>query len=531
MSLLGGGLIPNSGGGGIADPYAPPTGYFTLNGGLAMLASNSLAVSAANTGLIRYNSGSQTFQASLNGGAYADIAVGTTATLQTAYAAGNGGILLNSTIGQVFIQDAVVPTGGNLFSVVNGGGTKSIIIVTDGGVGINGIDGAPASASSSVLNFSAGVRTGITASTETPAINLDCSAIWTWATGAMATRRTVVIKPQTLAFVGPSTVATAASLAIQGAPVAGTNATITRTTPLWIQAGAVLIGSTVGALTFGAIDQGIVVNGTGNSAILLRYSSTPTETFWYANTSSTDFGTNTNSAINFYTNNTFRWGVSASNNGNLVAQNNATQLQTGNGTNLLPGYCFASDASTGFYFSGNSLKVASGGVNTWTWDISGRVSCSPAVATSGTGNTAFTITSAANTNQTASTEEFSINLNLSATVQFATGALSAQRAAIIQAPTYAFVGASTLADAATLAITGAPIAGTNATITRSMAVWVQAGLTRVDGDFQHKGTNLGFYSATVAAKQTVTGSKVANAALASLLTALATIGLITDSSS
>lgn len=41
---------------------------------------------------------------------------------------------------------------------------------------------------------------------------------------------------------------------------------------------------------------------------------------------------------------------------------------------------------------------------------------------------------------------------------------------------------------------------------------------------------VGFYGTTPGAKQTVTGSRGANAALASLLTALATLGLITDSS-
>lgn len=41
---------------------------------------------------------------------------------------------------------------------------------------------------------------------------------------------------------------------------------------------------------------------------------------------------------------------------------------------------------------------------------------------------------------------------------------------------------------------------------------------------------LGFYAATPVAKPTVTGSKGGNAALASLLTALSSLGLVTDSS-
>lgn len=42
---------------------------------------------------------------------------------------------------------------------------------------------------------------------------------------------------------------------------------------------------------------------------------------------------------------------------------------------------------------------------------------------------------------------------------------------------------------------------------------------------------MGFYAATPVAKPTVSGAKGSNAALGSLLTALANLGLITDSSS
>jgi hypothetical protein len=49
--------------------------------------------------------------------------------------------------------------------------------------------------------------------------------------------------------------------------------------------------------------------------------------------------------------------------------------------------------------------------------------------------------------------------------------------------------------------------------------------------FAHEGSTLGFFGATPASKPTVSGSKGSNAALGSLLTALAALGLITDSSS
>lgn len=49
--------------------------------------------------------------------------------------------------------------------------------------------------------------------------------------------------------------------------------------------------------------------------------------------------------------------------------------------------------------------------------------------------------------------------------------------------------------------------------------------------FRWNSTGVGFHASTPVAKQTVTGSRGGNAALASVLTALASYGLITDSSS
>ncbi|MGW2985473.1 hypothetical protein [Streptomyces goshikiensis] len=46
--------------------------------------------------------------------------------------------------------------------------------------------------------------------------------------------------------------------------------------------------------------------------------------------------------------------------------------------------------------------------------------------------------------------------------------------------------------------------------------------------FRHLGTTLGFYGAAAVAKPSVTGSRGGNAAVASLLSALAALGLITD---
>lgn len=95
-------------------------------------------------------------------------------------------------------------------------------------------------------------------------------------------------------------------------------------------------------------------------------------------------------------------------------------------------------------------------------------------AGTGTLNAEFQLNSAAHTALTASTEYSSFVLNGAVTQQFATGALTKQRYARIAAPTYSFVGASTIQLAATLAISGAPIRGTNATINNSIGLWIQS---------------------------------------------------------
>jgi len=69
------------------------------------------------------------------------------------------------------------------------------------------------------------------------------------------------------------------------------------------------------------------------------------------------------------------------------------------------------------------------------------------------------------------------------------------------------------------------------------AIYTGTGLVRfgdsveIDGDLNHDGSNLGVFGTAPTTKQEVTGSRGANAALASLLTALAAYGLLTDSSS
>jgi len=119
----------------------------------------------------------------------------------------------------------------------------------------------------------------------------------------------------------------------------------------------------------------------------------------------------------------------------------------------------------------------------------------------------------------------------------------------VRAPTLTAGSALQVDHAASLYIEGAPVAGGSLTfasggINGTKALWVDAGNTRLDGDtwvgaastsaayVAGASGSLQFFGTTGAVtKQTVTGSRGGNAALASLLTALANYGLITNSTS
>lgn len=103
-----------------------------------------------------------------------------------------------------------------------------------------------------------------------------------------------------------------------------------------------------------------------------------------------------------------------------------------------------------------------------------RLTASAQSATALTPTIAFT--GGAHTTLTASTEVNDVLVDLGQTKQWATGALTTQRALRVLAPTYAFVGDSTITTGATVAISGAPVAGTHTlAITQSLALWIESG--------------------------------------------------------
>lgn len=128
----------------------------------------------------------------------------------------------------------------------------------------------------------------------------------------------------------------------------------------------------------------------------------------------------------------------------------------------------------------NASATARGVVTTGTQTFAGaktfigELIITPTARTSGS-DSLLNLIAPADTTRAAGTEATDINFNLARTVQFAAGNITDQRAIRIQAPTYSFASASTITNASTLSISGAPVAGTNATITNRRAVNVETG--------------------------------------------------------
>lgn len=279
--------------------------------------------------------------------------------------------------------------------------------------------------------YTAPAHTTLTASVEAIDVNWNFARTVQWATGALTTQRTMYIQGQTLAFIGASTVTTAITLDID-APVAGTNATITN--------------------IFAARFNGrLAVNASTANQIVLQGGS--------------------------------------SNTASIVATAANTLLQiTGNRSAAATGADVALN-SAATRTAGDLLAVTNNGVVRAEVVYHGGITLTQSAGATGT-LASFLSTRANHTNQTASTEISDFSLT-AYTRQWATGAITTQRDTLFGIPTYAFVGASTITTAATVAIAGAPAVGTNATITNAYAFWVQAGTSRIDALLDLSGISAG----------------------------------------
>jgi hypothetical protein len=137
----------------------------------------------------------------------------------------------------------------------------------------NGLRIWPGSISSNQRVFEVAMPsvTNSTTLTERNSVLFDFANTRQWANGDFSIQREFWIRKPTYTFVGPatSTIATAATVAIEGTPTAGTNAAITNNYSLWIQAGLLALGtksSAVGQMCFN--------NNSNNFAVTIQSGAT-----------------------------------------------------------------------------------------------------------------------------------------------------------------------------------------------------------------------------------------------------------------
>jgi hypothetical protein len=322
----------------------------------------------------------------------------------------------------------------------------------------------------------------LTADTESVGIQLGGNASLATVTrqftaggGAFATQREIVAVAPTYAATGAETITEAATFAITGPPVAGTNMTLTNSYSFWVQSGLAQFDSVVhcesaARVTPGALDAYFEVKTPADTGLL-----SGTENVGIGLGGDANFGTVTRQ---------FAPGAIATQREILA---------------VAPTYAFAALASvitTAATFAitnqpqaGTNATITNAyalWVQAGKSQFAGSVTVAPAART-GTAPIVFQVVTPADTALTASTESIlnqfgGSTAQATVTRQFATGALTTQRENLFVAPTYGFVGASTLTNAATVAISGAPVAGTNATITNSYSLWVQAGQSAFGGN-------------------------------------------------
>jgi hypothetical protein len=149
------------------------------------------------------------------------------------------------------------------------------------------------------------------------------------------------------------------------------------------------------------------------------------------------------------------------------------------GDELVDGVLTATGGLTnnGAYAGTAVMPIANGGIGATTLLAAGiaalggnNVFTQP-VATSGS-PVAFTLKGAAHTTLAAGVEDTDVLYDLSATKQFAAGAITINRDMQIKARTLSAFAATTIATAVTLDISGPPIAGTNVVITTPLALRV-----------------------------------------------------------
>lgn len=368
---------------------------------------------------------------------------------------------------------------------------------------------------------------------------------------APATQRHVRLDAPTYAAAAAATITNAATMTIVAAPIAGTNMTITNAYALWVQGGKSRFGGNVDTtgqyqVNGTQISAANLSNGTtGSGAVVLSAAPTLSGTIGLGSTGTlawTEFslfrnqadelrldgaaarflisnaGSTTAAVFSTYKNGettnrfqiamdgTLSWGP-----GSSAVDTSLSRVAAGaaslNGAQL---GVWAGGSSYAVF--GNATALAANSLNyALLQSTSGDTFVNVATGTFGhlRSNNVDIATWAANQltftpggttgNPTVEQQHFQFN----PPAQAFGGSVTTQRALVIGAPgAYSSSVASIITNAATVAIGGAPTAGTNVSINNAYALWIQSGSSRFDNYIQipGSGTALGMRIGATAAK-------------------------------
>lgn len=376
------------------------------------------------------------------GAANRNVTLGsTTGTSQTVVNAGNGGILIGTSVSNrtISIGTAAANQQINVGSIT---GTSSLNFFY-GSAGFTTTQANATTGTPVGFAYTAGTHVGLTVA-EALDVNFNLARTVTFgAGGTLALQRAALIQGPTYAAPAALALTQVATLSV-GLPIAGGNVTFTSgaTGPTLPTDSGSAGGAYALSVAPGVRIQGDTANATVGVSLLIKNTASNATALpsigWLSNGGTLD-------------------GVMGVQSGNAFNHQRFVLMLRANGT-LSPAL---SISSQGGYRLTNS-----------------------APADPGTTPAGFLLTGTANgavNTYAATVEANQFTVNSAQTYTFNTGAIAIQRSALFQAPTYAFSLPSTITDAATVAVTDAPIAGASAAITRSMAIWVQAGVSRFDG--------------------------------------------------
>jgi hypothetical protein len=421
----------------------------TLGLGLAAPGESDLAIEASatvlsepNTGRLGYRTSTQQFYVSMNGGAYVPIATGAiSVTLAQAYAF--GAVAADQTF---VLLDA--KGGGLVVDGTNAGYTGTNVLAING------------TASGFVLFPRAGGMSVVSSVSVVAAIG----SAWD----------EVAFLGSTLTLTGgPATSTKVAQVHVGQGAVNGVGNTVTDSYDFLVDAAptgtATLTRSWSAGFTGAVQAQAGVVLGAGLAP--------PGESDLVVGTGATSVSAANTGRLGYVAGATQKF---------VVSQNGGAYVALLTSVTLAQSYAFGTVTADQTFVlldvKGGGLVVDGtnvGFTGTNAFAVNVTASGSFALSRAGTG---LTQVGAAYTGLGAGVELVDTSFNLSATKQWATGALATQRDFLIQARTYAFVGASIVTTGATLAISGPPSAGANATITNPLALWVQSGVAEFAGN-------------------------------------------------